>query len=319
MGKKFLSADQQEEAGILTPEVKARLAQAYSALEGGTSGAPAHEAPPAGQTALFTTYEDAQECYRCGGRMVRTGSCYTCRDCGRAVVEARTIKSINDLTSHMMWVVPFEFSAAKGVDLDRIGKDLRVPREDPWVKVGTTTIDGDAQTIAGLFGLSVEGLSTTIAYLIKDRIVVHVGGRTIMPVSAEFTKNCDGFVSCDIVRRQSEIDAEKAAALVEWNRELARRAIEPMLHRATPICPECGPHGNNGHVLGLEEWYPCTTCGEVTEPPSSLGVDEWLSDEPEGGYHQVSWNVPPTGFTVPSKAEVENYIRHCAVQGKFTM
>ena len=28
MGKKFLSADQQEEAGILTPEVKARLAAA---------------------------------------------------------------------------------------------------------------------------------------------------------------------------------------------------------------------------------------------------------------------------------------------------
>ena len=42
----------------------------------------AAEAPPAGQTALFNTYEDAQECYRCGGRMVRTGSCYTCRDCG---------------------------------------------------------------------------------------------------------------------------------------------------------------------------------------------------------------------------------------------
>jgi ribonucleoside-diphosphate reductase alpha chain len=83
MGKKFLSADQQEEAGILTPEVKARLAQSYAALEGGVvSVAPVAEAPPAGQTALFNTYEDAQECFRCGGRMVRTGSCYTCRDCG---------------------------------------------------------------------------------------------------------------------------------------------------------------------------------------------------------------------------------------------
>ena len=76
-------ADQQEEAGILTPEVKARLAQSYAALEGGTAPAGSvAEAPPAGQTALFNTYEDAQECYRCGGRMVRTGSCYTCRDCG---------------------------------------------------------------------------------------------------------------------------------------------------------------------------------------------------------------------------------------------
>ena len=32
MGKKFLTADQQEEAGILTPEVKARLAQSYACL-----------------------------------------------------------------------------------------------------------------------------------------------------------------------------------------------------------------------------------------------------------------------------------------------
>ncbi len=79
MGKKFLSADQQEEAGILTPEVKARLAAAYAA---GEAEAPAHEAPPTGQTALFNSWEDAVECSKCGGRMVRTGSCYTCRDCG---------------------------------------------------------------------------------------------------------------------------------------------------------------------------------------------------------------------------------------------
>jgi ribonucleoside-diphosphate reductase alpha chain len=79
MGKKFLTADQQEEAGILTAEVKARLAQAYAA---GEAQAPTHEAPPPGQTALFNSWEDAVECARCGGRMVRTGSCYTCRDCG---------------------------------------------------------------------------------------------------------------------------------------------------------------------------------------------------------------------------------------------
>jgi hypothetical protein len=42
---------------------------------------PAEMAPP-GQTALFNAFEDAQECAKCGGRMVRTGSCYTCRDCG---------------------------------------------------------------------------------------------------------------------------------------------------------------------------------------------------------------------------------------------
>ena len=81
MGKKFLTVDQQEEIGILSPEVRARLSAAYAA------GAPAvpeldQPAPSAGQTALFNTHEDAIECSRCGGRMVRAGTCYTCRDCG---------------------------------------------------------------------------------------------------------------------------------------------------------------------------------------------------------------------------------------------
>jgi ribonucleoside-diphosphate reductase alpha chain len=80
-GKKFLTAEQQEEAGILTPEVKARLAAAYAAGESSPSLTPGEAAPP-GQTALFNQWEDAVECSRCGGRMVRTGSCYTCRDCG---------------------------------------------------------------------------------------------------------------------------------------------------------------------------------------------------------------------------------------------
>ncbi len=83
MGKKFLSSEQQEEAGILTPEVKARLAAAYAEAGGDASAAAAVLEPvPPGQTALFNQWEDAQECARCGGRMVRTGSCYTCRDCG---------------------------------------------------------------------------------------------------------------------------------------------------------------------------------------------------------------------------------------------
>ena len=83
MGKKFLSTDQQEEAGILTAEVKARLAAAYSdAGENAAAAAESLGAPAPGQTALFNQWEDAVECAKCGGRMVRTGSCYTCRDCG---------------------------------------------------------------------------------------------------------------------------------------------------------------------------------------------------------------------------------------------
>jgi hypothetical protein len=83
MGKTFLTTDQQEEIGILSPEVRARLAASYNALEGKPADAAvAVEAAPPGQTALFNAFEDAQECARCGGRMVRTGSCFTCRDCG---------------------------------------------------------------------------------------------------------------------------------------------------------------------------------------------------------------------------------------------
>jgi ribonucleoside-diphosphate reductase alpha chain len=87
MGKRFLDADKQQELGIMSPEVKARLAQAHSILEGnGDAVAVADDSAPAsppGQTALFNSWEDAIECAKCGGRMVRTGSCYTCRDCGQ--------------------------------------------------------------------------------------------------------------------------------------------------------------------------------------------------------------------------------------------
>ncbi|MBV8395679.1 MAG: vitamin B12-dependent ribonucleotide reductase, partial [Actinobacteria bacterium] len=80
MGKKFLSVDQQEEIGILSAEVRARLSAAYAA---GAPEVPAlGEMPSPGQTALFNAHEDAIECSRCGGRMVRAGTCYTCRDCG---------------------------------------------------------------------------------------------------------------------------------------------------------------------------------------------------------------------------------------------
>src|SRR5436853_1123284 len=77
-GKKFLDVDQQEEAAILSAEVRAKLADQYA--NGGTK--PVAEAPAPGQTALFNSFEDAIECNRCGGRMVRAGTCYTCRDCG---------------------------------------------------------------------------------------------------------------------------------------------------------------------------------------------------------------------------------------------
>ncbi len=78
-GKKFLDVDQQEEAGILSPEVRANMAARYA---NGGATEPIADTPAAGQTALFNSFEDAIECNRCGGRMVRAGTCYTCRDCG---------------------------------------------------------------------------------------------------------------------------------------------------------------------------------------------------------------------------------------------
>ena len=73
MGKKFLTVDQQEEIGILSPEVRARLAQGYANGGRGAAEAPAApaDAAPPGQTALFNAWEDAVECSKCGGRMVR--------------------------------------------------------------------------------------------------------------------------------------------------------------------------------------------------------------------------------------------------------
>src|SRR5881409_2502718 len=57
MGKKFLSTDQQEEIGILSAEVRARLTASYNALEGKPAEATPVEAAPPGQTALFNNWE----------------------------------------------------------------------------------------------------------------------------------------------------------------------------------------------------------------------------------------------------------------------
>src|SRR5262249_39135958 len=81
MGKKFLDVEQQEEVGILSPEVRARLAQSYSPEEK-PAEAGASEAAPPGQTALFNNWEDAVECAKCGGGGGRSGRLLTRRGRG---------------------------------------------------------------------------------------------------------------------------------------------------------------------------------------------------------------------------------------------
>src|SRR6478735_6341294 len=82
MGKRFLDTDQQADLGIMSQAVKDRIAASYDAQEAGEPAAEIAHSPSAGQAALFNAWEDAVECAKCGGRKVRTGACYTCRDCG---------------------------------------------------------------------------------------------------------------------------------------------------------------------------------------------------------------------------------------------
>jgi ribonucleoside-diphosphate reductase alpha chain len=85
MGKRFLDAETQSDLGILSAAAREQLANG----NGHTPALPLDEpatraaaAPGATQSALFNAWEDAVECAKCGGRKVRTGACYTCRDCG---------------------------------------------------------------------------------------------------------------------------------------------------------------------------------------------------------------------------------------------
>src|SRR6476469_281599 len=82
MGKRFLDTDQQADLGIMSQAVRDRIAASYDAQEAGEPAGEVTHAPSARQAALFNAWEDAVECAKCGGRKVRTGACYTCRDCG---------------------------------------------------------------------------------------------------------------------------------------------------------------------------------------------------------------------------------------------
>src|SRR6476469_4329442 len=83
MGKRFLDPETQADLGIMSQAVRERMAAGEygPTAVSATPDAPA-AGPGPGQTALFNAWNDAQECAKCGGRKVRTGACYTCRDCG---------------------------------------------------------------------------------------------------------------------------------------------------------------------------------------------------------------------------------------------
>jgi len=114
LASRFLDTDVQEELGIMTPEVRARMTaqDAASSLLGDTAGpsggdhaqgegthgngnggptgqAPTPQAPIAAMTdtppvlpARLAGLDLGPACGQCGGMMQRTGSCYTCGSCG---------------------------------------------------------------------------------------------------------------------------------------------------------------------------------------------------------------------------------------------
>ncbi|MDQ3630362.1 MAG: hypothetical protein M3417_03610 [Actinomycetota bacterium] len=104
LASRFLDADDQEELGILTPEVRRRkeaqdagLPSASNTASPAATATPSAamapaarptEVPPAAPAVLsaakkgFGTLELGPACGQCGGMMQRTGSCYTCPSCG---------------------------------------------------------------------------------------------------------------------------------------------------------------------------------------------------------------------------------------------
>ena len=127
---------------------------------------------------------------------------------------------------------------------------------DPWVVVGTTTIDGTLAQVADLIQCEPdrepEDLLDAFA---RSPDPWMIGGRHLRAKNLHINGHArTALIRCDIVRRQSEIDAEKKAREQTILDGLMR------VHMSNHECPECGPHGNAGRVLLLESWVDCETC-----------------------------------------------------------
>ncbi len=69
----FLTEDDKEEFGVLSPAVKAKLmTQEYDPTKGSANG----------NGHSNSTQTDAPSCSNCGWIMSRAGTCYRCENCG---------------------------------------------------------------------------------------------------------------------------------------------------------------------------------------------------------------------------------------------
>jgi ribonucleoside-diphosphate reductase alpha chain len=95
LGSKFLSPEEVEELGVLTPEVKQRMIERLDQMEGGSNGNGngnghgdnnGHGESAADVVrhgvARINGQSDAPACANCGWIMVRSGTCYRCENCG---------------------------------------------------------------------------------------------------------------------------------------------------------------------------------------------------------------------------------------------
>lgn len=183
------------------------------------------------------------------------------------------------------------------VDGPRIGQ---AAEPDPWVKVGTTTIDGTLVDIANVLDVSSWPIDWARDAAAAIDLFMHadtpwlVGGRRLVAKRSHVNAIDEtAIIHCDIVRRQSEIEAEGAAKQAEFDREVATMEARDYPHGLPrPPCPECGPHGNRGEVLLASSWAKCTTCaggkpGDLWGDVHPTSIDA-MADGPTDGIRPVA-------------------------------
>jgi ribonucleoside-diphosphate reductase alpha chain len=89
LASQFLSTDEVEELGVLTPEVKQRMIDRLDGVAGASNGHNGHgngygDDPAAAlrDIARLNGQSDSPACASCGWIMVRSGTCYRCENCG---------------------------------------------------------------------------------------------------------------------------------------------------------------------------------------------------------------------------------------------
>jgi hypothetical protein len=210
-------------------------------------------------------------------------------------------------------------------------------KTDPWVVAGTTTIDGSIDHVGGLLRVlsNASNEDAIDAFLHSDDPWL-VGGRWLRARRSHCDHHANtAIIRCDIVRRQSEIDAEVSAS---WHAEGERIGRAYAAAHPSPPCPECGPHGNRGRVLLLESWIDCTSCHHDDVVPDGIHIvneaplvgssesdtgnlppqqayDYSVAMIPGGIPRDILFGRAPSGFAAANKAELENYIARCRNEG----